>query len=135
MPAVSESGKTILVTGRGDVAAKREKGRHNYRMDISLGYDAAPDGLPDAEASKTLDAITEAFHEMCRREKGVVLTGIFTGDGSRDWMFYAVSPEIFRRAFNIALRELPVYPFIFEAFEDPAWEAYDDMAAAAPEDF
>ena len=56
-----------------------------------------------------------------------MLTGIYTGDGRRDWVFYTVSLHIFRNIFNRALEPLDLMPLVIEAQEDPDWEEYLDM--------
>lgn len=64
------------------------------------------------------------------------LTGIYTGEGRRDWIFYTCSLNIFGRVFNRALEALPLLPLRMEAAEDPEWEEYREMRANTyiPED-
>ena len=55
------------------------------------------------------------------------MTGIYTGDDRRDWIFYTLSVHIFGRKLNEALADLPTLPLHIIAENDPRWEAYDEM--------
>ena len=59
----------------------------------------------------------------------MILTGIYTGDGTRDWIFYTRSLFIFQKLLNRALSSLPELPLRIDAAEDPDWEEYLDMRA------
>ena len=56
-----------------------------------------------------------------------VMTGIYTGDGQRNWVFYTRSLHIFQRKFNEAMAPFPALPLQFEAEEDPDWQEYREM--------
>lgn len=58
------------------------------------------------------------------------MTGVFTGDGERDWVFYTLSTHIFGRKLNEALSELPLLPIEISCENDPEWLAYDEMCEA-----
>lgn len=126
-PAEAESGKTLIITGRDDIDSYRESGKYIYRLTVSWDYDALPDGMPaDADAA-LMEQATEALLAETARDKAAVLTGIYTGDGTRDWVFYARSLHIFRNILNRALEPLPTLPLRIDAAEDPDWEEYLDM--------
>ena len=59
-----------------------------------------------------------------------VLTGIYTGDGERNWVYYTTSVHIFGRKLNEALAELPLLPLTIYTENDPDWGEYDEMAQA-----
>lgn len=126
-PAESESGKTIIVTGRDGIDKFRESGKYVYRIDVSWRYNALPDGMPEDADARLMEEVTDALSEAFRKDKVAVLTGIYTGDGSRDWVFYTKNLRIFSTVFNKALEELPTVPFVIEAAEDAEWEEYTDM--------
>lgn len=58
------------------------------------------------------------------------MTGIYTGDGERNWIFYTLSLPIFGRKLNEALAPLPLLPIRIAAENDPGWEEYDEMSQA-----
>lgn len=133
-PTEGDAGQTVIVTGRRDIDRFRAKGKYNIRVEVSYDYsasDMSADGLPDSRQAEVLDKVTERFHHLCKVEKGVVLTGIFTGEGLRDWVFYTISLRIFQISLNKALADMPLLPLSFHAEEDPGWEAYGEMRQAS----
>lgn len=129
-PAQAENGKTVMVTGRdglGDVIAS---GKYIYRVTVSWDYYALPDGMPDAESAESLEKVTDALTEAFKKDKVAYMTGIYTGDGKRDWVFYTKNLKVFSFVFNKALSELPLLPLVIEAEEDKDWAEYSEMREA-----
>jgi hypothetical protein len=73
------------------------------------------------------DALVEAFD----KDPIAVMTGIYTGDGQRDWVFYTLSTNIFGRKLNEALASLPVLPITIYCENDPEWAEYAEMREAS----
>lgn len=126
-PAEGESGKTIIVTGRDCVDEYRESGKYIYRIDVGWSYNALPDGMPGEDDAKLMEEATDALLDAFKKDRVAVMTGIYTGDGKRDWVFYTKNLKIFSLVFNKALEELPTMPIVIDAEEDAAWEEYLDM--------
>ena len=60
-----------------------------------------------------------------------LMTGIFTGAGQRDWVFYTFSTDVFGSYLNRALAKLPLLPLEIYAENDPELAAYDEMLSVA----
>ncbi len=136
-PAVAESGKTVLVTGRDYMDDIIAKGKFPYRIDVQWKYSSLPDGMPDETDASLMERVTEAFLAEFKRDKVAYLTGIYTGDGIRDWVFYTGNLNIFQKVFNRALAEIDeTIPFEIEAESDPNWSEYREMRESSyiPED-
>lgn len=129
-PAESENGRLIMVTGRKDIEKFRQNPRYKIRIEVSWPYEAEPDGMPDSATSKLMEEVQEVLQAEFRKDPVAVLTGIFTGDGRRDWVFYTTSTHIFGRKLNELLAPFPLLPLEISAENDPDWEAYDEMAEA-----
>ncbi|MDE6399542.1 MAG: DUF695 domain-containing protein [Muribaculaceae bacterium] len=129
-PAESESGKTVIVTGRDCIDDFRESGKYVYRIDVSWSYNALPDGMPEDEDARLMEEATDALLEAFKKDRVAVITGIYTGDGKRDWVFYTKNLKIFSLVFNKALEELPTIPIVIDAEEDAGWEEYREMREA-----
>ncbi|MBR5102336.1 MAG: DUF695 domain-containing protein, partial [Muribaculaceae bacterium] len=56
-----------------------------------------------------------------------VMTGIYTGDSRRDWVFYTKSLPLFQTYFNRALAGFEMLPLEFHAEHDSDWEEYRIM--------
>jgi len=129
-PAEAESGKTILVTGRDGIDKFIDSGKYVYRINAYWDYEAKPDGLPEDVDAVMMEKATEAFLAEFRKDKVAVLTGIYTGDGRRDWVFYTKNLAIFGAVFNRALAPLDQMPIVVEADSDPDWTEYREMREA-----
>jgi len=129
-PAESDSGKLILVTGRDDMQDVIATGVYRYRMTVTMRYQGDDKGLPLPAEARTLGEVTDALNECFDRDPVAVLTGIYTGDGERNWVFYLRSLHIFQRKFNEALAGIPALKLEFDADEDPEWLEYQQMCEA-----
>lgn len=113
----------VMVTLREDVEQFRKNPRFNIRIEVSWKY--GEKGMPDTSDAQLMGQVTDRLAECFDKDPVAVLTGIYTGDGRRDWVFYTLSLGIFGRKFNEALADLPVIPLEFDAESDPEWEEYD----------
>lgn len=129
-PAEAESGRTIIVTGRDGIDRMRLSGKYKYRINVYWDYEAKPDGMPVGDDAQRMEEATDAFEAALAKDTAAVMTGIYTGDGRRDWVFYTTSLFIFQKIFNRALEPLDTIPLVIEAAEDPEWEEYLNMRSA-----
>lgn len=126
-PAEGESGKTVIVTGRDQIDEYRECGKYIYRIDVTWNYSALADGMPEDDDARLMEEATDALMEAFKKDRVAVMTGIYTGDGRRDWVFYTKNLRIFQTVFNKALEPLPALPIVIDAEEDAGWEEYLNM--------
>ena len=126
-PAESESGRTIIVTGRDNIDEYKDCGKYVYRIDVTWNYNALANGMPEEDDAKLMEEVTDALLDAFKKDRVAVMTGIYTGDGKRDWVFYTKNLKIFSVVFNKALEELPTIPIVIDAEEDKDWEEYSDM--------
>lgn len=126
-PTEAENGKTIIVTGRDYMDEIIAKGKFPYRITIGWNYNALPDGMPKDADARLMEQATDALMAEFKRDKVAYLTGIYTGDGRRDWIFYTGNLNIFNRVLNRALAPLEQMPLIIEAEEDADWNEYKEM--------
>ena len=129
-PAESEDGQTILITGRDEIEKWQKPGKFPIRVTVSWDYTPKPDGMPSDADADLMEQATDALLDEFRKDKAAVMTGIYTGAGRRDWVFYTHRLNMFGKVFNRALAPLPELPLKFEAAEDPDWEEYRDMREA-----
>ena len=129
-PAESEDGHLIMVTGNKDVAKFRIDPRFCIRIEVSWNYTGDASGMPDTATSELMEQVQEALQTEFRKDPVAILTGIFTGDGKREWVFYSVSTHIFGKKLNQALEPFPLLPITVYCENDPGWEGYDEMTQA-----
>jgi len=129
-PAESEDGHLIMVTGNKDVEKFRSNPRFCIRIEVSWNYTGDASGMPDTATSELMEQVQEALQTEFRKDPVAILTGIFTGDGKREWVFYSVSTHIFGKKLNQALEPFPLLPITVYCENDPGWEGYDEMTQA-----
>ncbi len=126
-PTDSENGKLIMVTGRRGVEPAIETGKYTDRIDITWKYEADQAGMPDKETSMLMEQVTDALQKTFRKEKSAIMTGIYTGDGERNYVFYSRNNTIFNKLLNQALADFELLPLTIYAEKDPDWEEYREM--------
>lgn len=126
-PAEGETGKVVIVTGLDEVDELRASGKYKFRLDVSWDYEPLPSGMPSDSDAHLMEQATDALIAAFRKSKSAVLTGIYTGEGRRDWIFYCLNLKVFSYVFNEALASLPPLPLKIEATDDPEWEEYETM--------
>ena len=126
-PAQSDDGRLVMVTGRRDMEPAIEAGVYNVRIEISWHYDGDASGMPLDSTARLMEQVTEALADEFLRDPVAILTGIYTGAGERNWVFYVRSLHIFQRKINEILAPFEQLPLEFYAEEDPTWDEYREM--------
>lgn len=129
-PAESEDGKLIMVTGRRDVEKFRDNPKFNIRVEVTWKYQADASGMPDEATSTLMEDVQEDLVAAFKKDPVAVLTGIYTGAGERNWIFYTLSTHIFGRKLNEALAGYDLLPISIYTENDPGWEEYQEMSLA-----
>ena len=119
-PTESATGKLIMVTGRRGIEQAKESGKYNIRVEITWKYQGDASGMPDTPTSTIMEAVQDA-----------ILTGIYTGDGERNWIFYTTSIHIFEKKINQALAPFDLLPITIYTENDPEWLEYEEMKDAS----
>ena len=126
-PAESEDGQLILVTGRSGLEQVKATGFFIYRIEVNWFYQGDDRGMPDYPTSKLMEQVTDALEATFSKDPVAVNTGIYTGAGERNWVFYTRSLHIFQRKLNEILSPFETLPLTFHAEEDPDWAEYAEM--------
>lgn len=126
-PAESDDGRLIMVTGRRNVAKFRENPKFCIRVELTWPYNGDIAGMPDEPTSTLMEAVQEAIENTLKKDPVAILTGVYTGAGERNWVFYTLSTHIFGKKINDALADFDLLPISIYAENDPGWEEYDEM--------
>ncbi len=121
-----------MVTGRDDVSTFRNNPRFHIRVTVSWQYGSC--GMPSETDAKTMEIATDAFHSILTKDPVAVMTGIYTGAGRRDWVFYTLSTNIFNKKLNEAFSTLPLLPLEITAENDSSWEEYHEMCTLSKQE-
>lgn len=124
-PAESEDGKLILVTGRRNMDEVIATQAYKVRVEVTWKYDGGD--MPNLDTSTTMEEVTDALKATFAKDPVAVMTGIYTGAGERNWVFYTKSLNIFGKKLNEALAQMPLLPITLYAENDVNWEEYLEM--------
>ncbi|MDE6153183.1 MAG: DUF695 domain-containing protein [Muribaculaceae bacterium] len=130
-PTESENGQLVMVTGRRDVDTFRLNPKFNIRVEITWPYQADTSGMPDRVTSTLMEEVQDAMQQTFIKDPVAVMTGIYTGAGERNWIFYTLSTHIFGRKINEALAPFDLLPITIYTENDPDWAEYAEMKAAS----
>lgn len=129
-PAEADNGALVMVTGRRDMEPVIATGKYNYRIEITWKYEAEQNGMPDVATSTVMEEVQDALQADFMKDPVAVLTGIYTGNGERNWVFYAMSVKIFERKLNEDLARFELLPLTLYVENDPEWSEYQEMREA-----
>lgn len=129
-PAEGEKGELILVTGRKDIDNVIETGLFNDRVEVTWKYEPEKNGMPDYKTSSLMEAVQDALEAVFDKDPVAILTGIYTGAGERNWIFYTRSVNIFGKKINEALEPFELLPISIYVEKDPKWNEYREMKQA-----
>ena len=116
-----------MVTGRRDVDAFKNNPRFNIRVEVTWKYIGDKNGMPDVATSTLMEQVQDALTSVFAKDPVAIMTGIYTGDGERNWVFYTLSTNIFGKKINEALQAFDLLPLTIYCENDPDWNEYQEM--------
>ena len=126
-PAEGDNGELILVTGRRNMDEIMASKIFNDRIEVTWNYAPQANGLPDESTSKLMEQVHDALRAEFDKDPVAIMTGIYTGAGERNWIFYTRSINIFGRKLNEILAPFELLPLSIYAEKDPEWIEYREM--------
>lgn len=126
--AENEDGSFTYISGRKDIDAFIQSGKMKERVEVTWDYEKDERGVPcnDKEA-QIMEAVQDRLQAAVEKDKLAILTGVYTGNGKREWIFITRNVQAFGQRLNEALVGLPELPITIYAEKDPENEEYKDM--------
>ena len=124
----NEDGSYTFISGRSDIDEFINSGKLKERVEVTWTYEKDEKGMPaiDKEA-QIMEAVEERLRTALEKDKLAILTGIYTGQGKREWVFITRSTAAFGERLNDALAGLPQLPISIYAEQDPDNEEYKSL--------
>lgn len=131
----NEDGSYTFISGRSGIDEFIKSGKMKQRVEVTWKYEADSKGMPaiDKEA-QIMEAVEERLRKAMEKDKLGILTGIYTGQGKRDWVFIIRNLNAFGERLNDALAGLPQLPIEIYAENDPENEEYKSLLELKGED-
>jgi hypothetical protein len=89
--------------------------------------------MPTPEVGQQQTAFDIALDELTAENGYAELVRVATGNGLKEWLFYATDPQVFGENFNRVLDSHPKYPVSVEFEEDPAWHEWATFVESVAE--
>jgi hypothetical protein len=119
-----KNGKPLLIRYRSKRPPGVEAAAFPFLLSATWSYQPNKFGLPSAEEMESMDTFEDALASSLEGSQTAHLMVILTGDGDRDWLWYACGEEDAMRQVNQALKGHKRYPVQFSVQKDRAWKAY-----------
>ena len=123
----TDEGQLVFVTVRKGLDEFIASRKLRIRVDLSLSYEAEPEGMPTEAAAELIEAIEPQLRRTMERDKLAIMTGNYTGGGAKDWTFYTRHLPTFGERLNACLAPYPTLPLEIDCQEDPDWTDYREM--------
>jgi hypothetical protein len=120
-----DDGKPLIFRIRNKPPSFASKEAFPHLLAVSWQYEPPNEsGMPPEELANRMgqleDLLDEAFEGACQ----AFLSVIATGNGVREWQWYARNPDDVMTLVNQTLGEFEPFPVEFSFQDDPDWIAY-----------
>ena len=133
--AESEVGNdTIFVSGRCDIDEFIKSGKFRERAEVTWSYEADAKGMPGEAVAERMEEVMAVLKRAMEKNKLAILTGVYTGAGERNMVFYTRNIPAFGNALNEALASFELLPLTIYTEKDPDWSEYAEMCQLRSDD-
>jgi hypothetical protein len=120
-----DDGKPLLFRIRNQPPPFAHKDQFPHLLVVSWAYEPAGDhGMPSEDEYARMNELEDLLAALEDAEQAF-LTVIATGNGVREWQWYARAPERTMELVNESLGELEPFPVEFSIQDDPEWAGYE----------
>ena len=126
--AESEIGNdTIFVSGRCGIDEFIKSGKFRERAEVTWRYEADAKGMPADDVAQRMEEVMAVLKRAMEKNKLAILTGVYTGAGERNMIFYTRNIPAFGTTLNEALAPFELLPLTIYTEKDPDWSEYGEM--------
>jgi hypothetical protein len=91
-------------------------------------------GQPVAEEYQRMNELEDVLEQHLNQDHFSTLALVSTGEGLREWTYYAKSEAEFESRFDCAIVGAPDFPIEIHTALDPGWEMYEEFRAGLVEE-
>lgn len=128
------SNETVFVSGRYNIEDFRHSGKFRERAEVTWRYNSDAKGMPDDATAELMEEVMAALKRAMEKNKLAILTGVYTGAGERNMIFYTRNVPAFGNTLNEALASFELLPLTIYTEKDPQWEEYAEMCLLSGSD-
>lgn len=108
----TENGAMVIVCGRDDLELYVRSGKFKERVEIYWKYNGDSRGMPCESDARVMEPVQDALQKAMEKDKLAILTGVYTGDNERTWIFYTRNVPAFGEMLNKALSSFEKLPIV-----------------------
>jgi Family of unknown function (DUF695) len=128
MATGEDNGKPLILRIRNQAPAFATKGAFPHLLAVSWQYDSPNNqGMPSAEEAQRMSHLEDLLKAGLEDVRQAFLTVVVTGNGVREWQWYAADPDKVMAQVNKMLGRLEPFPVQFCFENDPEWEGYSRL--------
>lgn len=118
--------RSIIVRTRDNVPGEDIRARYSCLMIVTWRYGQEGSGLPDAAINAELSKFDDAVEGLAS-ESWFIDVAVVTGNGRKEWRFYARDAEEFAANFRSKLAPHARGGLVIEAFGDLDWTGLSEL--------
>ena len=135
--AIAESvdgDETVFVSGRYGIDEFIASGKFRERAEVTWRYNDKGKGMPDDTTAELMEQVLEVIKRAMETNKLAILTGVYTGAGERNMVFYTRNIPAFGNTLNEALATFELLPLSIYTEKDSEWSEYAEMCQLRSDD-
>jgi len=126
-----EDGMVMIYRVRENIPAHVEIAQYPNLICVVWEYEnKLGNGLPDSEIAEQQAVFEEALDEFIDAGGANEHMVVVTGNGRKEWLWYAKNPDHWIEGFSAALSDHPPFPVEIQGYDAEGWQAYDDLKQA-----
>jgi hypothetical protein len=126
MATAEDEGRPLILRIRKQAPSFATKAEFPHLLAVCWQYQSPNDqGMPSSDEAQRMVELEDLLEEGLERVRQAFLTVIVTGNGVREWQWYARDPEKTMELVNKTLGYLEPFPIRLSFQDDPNWEGYN----------
>ncbi len=123
-----EDGMPMIYRVRQNIPAHVDIAEFPNLICVVWEYDTAVgNGMPGGEVAEQQALFEDALDAFIEEGGASEHMVVVTGNGRKEWLWYAKNPDNWIEGFSNALNELPPFPVEIQGYEAEGWAAYKDL--------
>jgi hypothetical protein len=120
-----DDGKPLIFRIRNKPPSFAQKNAFPHLLAVCWQYESRNEqGTPSEEVVTRMSQLEDLLEEAFEDARQAFLTVVVTGNGVREWQWYARNPDGVMKLVNETLGELEPFPVEFSFQDDPEWVGY-----------
>ncbi len=126
MATAEDEGRPLIFRIRNQAPSFATKAEFPHLLAVCWQYQSPnAQGMPSSDQAQRMVELEELLEAGLESVGQAFLTVIVTGNGVREWQWYARDPEKTMELVNKTLGDLDPFPVQFSFQDDPDWDGYN----------